>query len=141
MTELENISGAQLGIWLACAWVLLSLYNAGSDAWERFSGRGSSKLPDPIHISEATRYATEQDIQRMEKRVQHLEEAQTAQLLKMERDKTEIMEAAAKGRNQINEQISLLAATCNRTAGVVQEMGAQIAMLVQHSLRGKKGDQ
>lgn len=138
MPDLENVSGAQIGVWLACAWVLLGIYNSASDAWEKLQGRKHSAMPDPLRISEVTRYATEADIQRIEKRVAHLEEAQTAIITKLERDKSEIMEAAVKGRSQINEQISLLAATCNRTAGAVQEMGSQIATLVQNAIRGRK---
>ena len=137
MTELKELSGAQLGVWIACLWVLVALFNACAEAWARVNGREKNALPDPLHTQEVTRFATEVDIRRIEERVRHLEESQATLLNQIGRDKTEIMEAATRGRAHINEQIAQLAAVCNRTAGTVEELSAQIATLFKSALRPK----
>ena len=113
---------------------------AGGKLWRgkyRVNGREKNALPDPLHTQEVTRFATEVDIRRIEERVRHLEESQATLLNQIGRDKTEIMEAATRGRAHINEQIAQLAAVCNRTAGTVQELSAQIATLFKSALRPK----
>jgi|GEM_PF-4231843 len=137
MPELKELSGAQLGVWIACLWVLVALFNACSEAWARVNGRERTNLPDPLHTQEVTRFATETDIKRLEERVRHIEEANQHLLAQLTRDKSEIMEAASRGRAHINEQIAELAAVCNRTAGSVQELAAQLATLLKSALRTK----
>jgi len=137
MPELNKLTGAQIALWLACLWVAVMLFNSLSEAWGRLNGKDRSRLPDPLHTQEVTRYATEVDIRRIEERVRHLEESQATLLNQIGRDKTEIMEAATRGRAHINEQIAQLAAVCNRTAGTVQELSAQIATLFKSALRPK----
>lgn len=137
MPELKELSGAQLGVWIACLWVLVALFNACSEAWARVNGREKPGLPDPLHTQEVKQFATESDVRRVEERVRHLEEANTAMIAQLTRDKSEIMEAASRGRAHINEQISQLAAVCNRTAGSVQELSGQLATLFKSALRNK----
>jgi hypothetical protein len=137
MPELKDLTGAQAGVWLACLWFAIGLFNSLADAWGKLSGRDHHRLPDPLHTQEVTHYATEVDIKRVEERVRHLEEANVALIAQLTRDKSEIMEAAARGRNHINEQIAQLAAVCNRTAGSVAELSQQIATLFNSALRKK----
>ena len=124
MPEIKDLSGAQVGIWLACLWFLVGLFNALTKAWGNLNGRDRDRLPDPLHTQEVTRYATEVDIRRIEERVRHLEESQTVLLNQIARDKTEIMEAASRGRAHINER---------EPAGIAVRQDIELALLLQGS--------
>lgn len=136
MPELKDLSGLQFGVWMMCFALAAWLFNLLAEAWGNLNGR-SKAIPDPLHTLEIKPFATDSDIRRLEDRVKHLEEAQTAILSQLARDKSEIMEAASTGRRHINEQITQLAAVCNRTAGSVSELSQQITTLFNSALRKK----
>lgn len=137
MPELKDLSGIQFGVWMMCLAMAAWLFNLLAETWSRLNGR-DKVVPDPLHTQEVRPFATESDVRRVEARVQHLEEAQSKILDQLTRDKSEIMEAASTGRRHINEQIAQLAATCNRTAGSVQELSSQLATLFKSALRTKE---
>lgn len=136
MPELKDLSGLQFGVWMMCLALAAWLFNLLSESWSRLNGR-DKLVPDPLHTQEVRPFATEADVRRVEARVQQLEQAQQDMLHQLSTDKSEIMDAASTGRRHINEQIGQLAAVCNRTAGTVQALSDQLAMLLKSALRTK----